>query len=228
MTDNGKAASIGRRLLAWYIDYLFFAVAWVLLTYATGLFVDIPGFLLSLIIFLILRSVLGRFVVSPGSALLSIDGAGDVDRETLERESWLTLLLGVVILLSGTKQLVRWTQIEAVWPYFGFAPNPLEHVMISIVLGLLSIFAGCLILKLRRAGQLLGIFLSAVYLGSTVMSWQLWDDLVVQQIYARRAVQRLPVRAGEVEFMQALFPEALVVLAVLMIVLLLVPTRRFS
>lgn len=221
-------ASIGRRILSWYVDYLFFAVAWVLLTYAVGAWIGIGDLLLSLIVFLILRGVLGQFFVTPGAALLSIDPEGNVDRATRDRESWLTLTLGVMILLSGTKELVRWTQVGEVWPFFGFVPDPVAHIAISLVLGLLSVVAGCLILKLRRAGQLLGILLGLVYLLSAVLSWHLWDDLVARQVHARRAVQGLPVRPGEVEFMQSLFPEIVIGLCVVTILLLLVPSRRFS
>ena len=228
MSEDGVPASIGRRILSWYIDYLFFAVAWALLTYVVGSLIDIGGLLLSLIVFLILRGILGQFFVSPGSALLSIEPDGNVDRENRERESWLTLTLGVMILLSGTKELVRWTEIGQVWPFFGFVPDPVAHIVISLVLGLLSVLAGCLILKLQRAGQLLGIMLSLVYLASAILSWQLWDDVIARQVHARRAVQGLPVRAGEVEFIQSLFPEIVIGLCVVTILLLLVPTRRFS
>lgn len=228
MSENGEVASIGRRILSWYIDYLFFAVVWVLLTYVTGPFVQSGDFLLSLVVFATLRGILGRILLPPGGLLLSIDEAGNVDPAIRDRESWLTILLGVLILLGGTKQLGRWTQIDAVWPYFGFIPSPVEHIVISIVVGLISLLAGGLILKLRRAGQILGILVSAVYLVSAVLSWQLWDDVVVRQIHARRAVQGLPVRPGEEEFMQALYPEALIAILVLVIVLLLIPTRRFA
>jgi len=228
MSDTAVRASIRRRVLAWFIDYLLFAVAWALLAFAIDPVLSVGGFLLSLIVFLILRAILGYFIVSPGYALLSIDGDGDVDPEIKEGESWLTMTLGVLILLGGTKQLVRWTQIDAVWPYFGFVPGPVEHVVISVVFGVVSVVAGCLILKLRRLGQILGIAVGAAYLASAVLSWNLWDRLIADQVQARRAVQGLPVRAGEVEFMQALFPEVPIAVAAVMILLLLIPSRRFS
>jgi len=223
-----NAASRGRKILSWYVDYLFFAAAWTLLTYVTGELLRVGDFLLSLVAFFILRAIVGRFASTPGCMLLSIDDAGDVDPDIRSRESWLTMLLGVLFLLSGTKLLVRWTQIDAVWPYFGLVPEPAPHIAISVVFGVVTVAAGAMILKLMRAGQLLGIGVSAVHIVSAILSWPLWDGLVEKQVHARRALQGVPVRDGEVAFMQALFPEALIALSVFFIVLLLIPYRRFA
>ena len=227
MSDMTRSASLGRKILSWFVDYLFFSVAWALLTFVTGQILQTGDFLLSLVVFVVLRGILGQIMPTPGRLLLSIDEAGDVDPGIKAHENWLTLTLGVVILLSGCKQLVRWTQIDAVWPYFGVIPGPTLHVAISVILGLASMIAGGLILKLRRAGQWLGLLLGMTYLVSAVLSWRLWDDLVAQQVHARRDAQGLAVRPGEVEFMQALFPEAYIALTAAIIVLLLVPTTRF-
>lgn len=228
MLEKRSTASTGRKILSWFVDYLFFAVAWTLLTYVSGQILRGGDFLFSLFVFFLLRGILGRFGSTPGRMLLSIDSAGDVDPIIKSRESWLTMLLGVLFLLSGTKLLVRWTQIDAVWPYFGDVPGPAMHVAISILLGLAAVAAGGLILKMTRAGQILGVLVCGVHIVSAVLSWSLWDGLVEKQVHARRAFQGGPVRPGEVEFMQALFPEALIALSVLLIVFLLFPTRRFG
>jgi len=65
-----------------------------------------------------------------------------------------------------------------------------------------------------------------VQLASAVLSWQLWDAWVAEMVVRRRNYPGLPIREGEVEWMQALTPELVVGALAVGIVLLLLAVPR--
>ncbi|MCD6346199.1 MAG: hypothetical protein J7L96_02135 [Bacteroidales bacterium] len=151
-----------------------------------------------------------------------------MNSKIFQRENWLTILLGVLFIIEGTKQLVRWTQIFVPQPVFGFFPNDLTQIIIHIILGISSIIAGYWFLKLNIKGLFLGVSVALINIASDSLSWKLWNPVVEKMVVARRELQGLPVRDGEVEFMQSLFPEGMLVAAVLAIIAMLFTYKRFK
>jgi hypothetical protein len=135
--------------------------------------------------------------------------------------------MGVLFILEGTKQLVRWTQIFVPQPAFGFFPDDLTQVLIHIVFGISSILAGYWFLKLNIKGLYLGVSVAIVHVTSDALSWKLWDPVVEKMVVARSELQGIPVRDGEVAFMQSLFPEGLLLAAGLAIIAMLFTYKRF-
>jgi hypothetical protein len=217
--------SRGRQLLAWYIDFLIFASIWALAGYVANFGHD---FLLSVLIFFPVRYFLGMFVGMPGSYLLSIETDRSVDDDVLERENWLTILVGLLFLLEGTKRLVRWTEFDQGFPFFGFIPDPAMQIATGLVFGLVYILAGALILKVHRSGFWLANFLFVFEAASILVIWKLWDAAITGIVVARREFQELPVRAGEIEFMQWFLPEALLFALVAGFIILLGNAGRFA
>lgn len=226
--DDGIAASTGRKILSWIIDYFFYDIAWSLLIFITGPFVESGNFVLSLIVFVLLRGLLGQIAMTPGKFLLSIDEAGYVDEEIFDREGRLTILIGVLLIWSGTVSVWAWTLPGENWPQFGFVPDPVENMVLLIVGGVLSTLAGSLILKVQSTGHVLGLMIGGLSVLSTVMSWHLFEDFIVDYVYDRRAEQGLSMRDGEAEFLLALIPEGELVISLLLIGALLMTIRRFA
>jgi len=221
-------ASKKRLLLSWYIDFLLFMTLWGLLSYFLSLDASVP-FWAPYLMFLVIRAVSGNYIGSFGDLFLGIDKASNaVNSSIFDRENWLTILLGVLFILEGTKQLVRWTQMFVPQPVFGFFPDDITQVLMHVVFGISSILAGYWFLKLDIKGLYLGVFVALIHIASGVLSLGLWDPVVEKMIVARRELQGLPVRDGEVEFMQLLFPEGIFVGAGLAIIAMLFTYKRFK
>jgi hypothetical protein len=207
-------ASKKRIILAIYLDFILFMVFWSFLNHL--LFSDrVLSFWLALGIFSLLEFVSIKIFGSIGMVFLSIDESHQVDPDINKRENWLTILLGVLFILEGTKQLVRWIDQPVHWPIFGMVPDQNIQIILSILGGLLFLVAGYLFLKLKPAGILLGLVLVIGIIVSSIISWSLWDETVAKMVIARRELQGLPVRDGEIEFMQTLMPEGIVAAAVI-------------
>ena len=220
-------ASKKRILLSVYLDYLFFAVLWELLVYFTWPDRNLP-FWAEFLTFGILEAVVYVRWGSFGMHILSIDRATrQVDPLIYRHETWLTMLLGVLLFLEGTKQLVRWTQYVVAQPAFGFMLDLPTQVAVNVVTGAVSVCAGYLFLKLHRSGFWIALAVGIVAIISYVLSWPLWDQAVAQLATVRRQHQGLPVRQDEIEFMQAIVPEALIALMGLALVAVSFTYGRF-
>ena len=66
-------------------------------------------------------------------------------------------------------------------------------------------------LRLEPIGRILGFLVVGVTAVSTALSWGLWDTVIARMVVARRAAQGIRVGGDEIEFMQAMFPESIVV-----------------
>jgi len=220
-------ASRKRLLLSWYIDFLFFMTLWDLLTYLFRPDEVVP-YWIPIVVFVVIRAVISKYIGTIGRNFMSIDKhTSIVSLNILRRENWLTIFLGVLFILEGTKHIVRWTQTLVSQPWFGFFPNEAAQIAIHIVYGLLSVLAGYWFLKLNIKGFILGVGLALLGLISYLLSWKLWDPVVEQMVLKRKEVQGLPVRDGDVEMMQALMPEGIVLATMAMLVAMLVTYSRF-
>ena len=167
-------------------------------------------------------------LVMPGQWALGIHGGqvATVEPPILERERWWTVLAGTLLVLEGSKNVVRWTQGLPVEPLLGLAsPEWLATTAITI-LGGLNIAAGLLVLRTRSAGAAIGIAVLGVEVVAAIIHREDFRQWAGEAVVARRALQGLPVREGEVEMMQSLTATVLpLVIAVGVIWLLAVAVR---
>jgi hypothetical protein len=228
MNTETCRASKKRLFLSWYIDFLFFMTLWGLLSYFLGVETSIP-FWVPYLLFIAIRAISGKFIGSIGYLFLGINKeTKTVNPNTYNRENWLTILMGVLLILEGTKQLVRWTQMFVSHPIFGFFPDDTAQIIIRVLLGASSILAGYWFLRLNIKGFYLAVSVAIVNIVSDALSWSLWDPVVEKMVLARRELQGLPVRDGEIEFMQSLFPEGMLLAATLSVIAMLFTYKRFT
>lgn len=217
-----------RLLLSWYIDFLFFMTLWGLLAYFLGLDAEMP-FWVPYVTFGVIRAISGRYIGSIGYSFLGIDRVSrTVSPCIFGRENPLTMLIGVLFILEGSKQLVRWTQLSVSQPFFGVIPDDTTQIIIQIVYGISFVISGYWFLKLDIKGLYLGVSVLLISAFSDVLSWKLWDPVVATMIVARREVQGRAVADGEIQLMQSLIPEGMLVVSVLVIIAMLFTYKRFK
>ena len=226
MTDT-VAASKKRRLVAMHLDLFFFLAVYRLLGYALS-GGNPPPLWPALIAFIPVRIAARRLIGSPGLRILSIDRNGHVDPGILHRENWLTFVLGMLLVFDGTKQLTRWTQMDAPQPFFGILPGETPSVVIALVGGALFLLAGWGLLRLNRAGFWLAIALMAATVVSCVLSASLWNEAMAEIVAERRALRGQAFGEGEVRFMRMLMPELMVAAAAVLLAATASTYRRFA
>lgn len=220
-------ASKKRRLLALYLDFILFMSVWGLADHFITRQFAMPLWA-AVAAFTVIRATTHKRLRSPGDMMLSIGRDGSVDARVHGQESWLTMLLGTLFVLEGTKQLVRWTQIPVPEPFFGFMPDSGVQALIDLAAGMLFIAVGWLIFKLQRSGLVLGIASAAGTIVSCLLSWSLWDATIAKMVVARRQAQGLPVGRHEIETMQAIMPEGIVLLTAVLLLMMAYAYRRFT
>ena len=125
--------------------------------------------------------------------------------------------------------MVRWLEMDHPLPFLGYVPESgLTQGAVGIAMGVLLVVAGGALLRLEPLGRLLGLLTVALMAISTVLSWTQWDALVERLVVARRMAQGIPVRSGEIEFMQSLLPEGIAVALVVVTGLLLLCRGRYG
>lgn len=148
---------------------------------------------------------LGRALgLSAGEWLLG-PAADMADDETPPR-LWPNLVLGTFLMLDGFKQMVRWTELEAVIPVFGMVGTTPLKAGILMATGALYVVAGALVLQFVRGAKLVTLAALVITATSLAFSWRVLPEAIAQVQIARRAAQEIPVRSGEIEFMQQVLP----------------------
>jgi hypothetical protein len=224
MTSNPLVASRRRLLLAIYLDFLLFMVVWGLANFIIG---GEAHFVVGIIAFVAIRFAASKLGVSPGQYFLSIGRDQLVDADVYDRENWLTMLLGAVCVLEGSKLLVNWTQGIVSEPFFGSMPGETAQVTIDMVSGVLLVVVGFLYFKLRALGFWLALAAVIASLASTAVSWSLWLEAIPKVVSARRAAQGRVPTEGELQFMQTFLLSGTMVLLLCVLVGVLLTYRRF-
>lgn len=119
---------------------------------------------------------------------------------------WPNLVLGTLLILDGLKQMVRWSQLDAVIPVFGMVETTPLKAALLIAMGALYVAAGAMILRFARNARAAAITALAVSAASLGLSWSILPDAIARVQTARRAAQGLAVREGEIEMMQTMLP----------------------
>lgn len=225
MNADAIVASRKRILLALYLDLILFMVPW---GWANYLLRDGElHFGVGVLVFAVIRFATRRLGASPGMHMLSVGRDRTVDPMILARENWLTMLLGALFVLQGAKQLVNWIYVDVPEPFFGFMPGQTAQVAIHLSAGILLVSIGYLYFKMVRQGFWLAALAVSGSLVSCVVSWSHWMQTVPEMAIARRALQGRVVSEQELEFMRAVMPIGFVVLYGVILVAVLVTSRRF-
>ena len=244
MSEQIIPASRKRVLLALYLDYLVLSPILALGLYLSAGQFEVPTWQ-ELLVLSIYEAILYHVTDSPGFRFLSIRkiprsmvGRGEVpvavgtlvvDPQVYLHEHWQTILMGLLFVAEGSKQIVRWAMWIPPLPIFGIATNQTIFAAYSMILGSLLILTGYMFFHVKRVAFWLGTTIAALMAVSTIMCWNQWDGIGRELLIRRRSFQGLPVRSGEVEFLQAILPEALVAfLVVTIIVMFLVRTKLQS
>ena len=210
MTDVPAApASRKRLLLAIYLDFIVYSVIWVPIELIIRQYAE-PEFWVEYLVFALWLIATHRLGYSAGLSLLSIDRDGYVDPDVRSRESWLTILIGVMFLLEGSKLMVRWTQFITPEPLFGFVPAENVQVPIKIGFGLLYAWVGVLFLKVHRVGYVVGVATCGLLIASHLMSWSLWEQMAGEVFAARQEFQGREVNGEQLALVQAYMPQLFV------------------
>lgn len=206
------------RLMAFYLDFLTFFVVITLVAYAIGE----PSFL----------SWSVRTAISVGLCLMGTYfgfslGQWLVAEMTqpcgrgLPKAAWLNLLVGALFYLDASKHFVRWIEMDRPMPIMGIVPEGGMQIAVDIGLGLIFLLMSVLMLRLHPLGKWVSGAGLGLLIVSTVVSWSQLPEAIARYVQARRDVQGLPVRDGEIEQMQAFYPPFLLVSTVLLLLLVL-------
>ncbi len=220
-------ATLKRQFLAWYIDFLCVSVLTFSIAYFLGALDWFRGY--AVYVPAVILAMLGKLApqFSLGRKFLSIDLNGIVDPRIVSRETFVLMFLATVLALDGTKQLVRWIDLSP-FPLFGWQPEGISQVVVAFVLGSASILASYWLFKLNRRGLWLSLTIIAFWSLNILLSWNATNDAVARRTIEKRALQGIPIRNGEIEFMQLVLNPSLLIVATLCLIVLLKYRGRFS
>lgn len=226
-----------RKILAWYIDFLFLFVIFDFIDYFLVFFSFTN--LGKTVLFLVIESILIKKSYSAGYFVLSIYRDPDleikygkkpyliVDSTIKKTEHWLTMILGTCFILEGTKSLVRWMQGLPILPMMGFIWEGNNIIIISILYGILLVYVGISILKLERKAFWLILIVSIALLIGSTLSFHQWPEVIAKIVQIRRGIQGLAVHTGEIEFMQKIMPLGVIITSVILAGSAIIMRKRF-
>jgi hypothetical protein len=230
MRAMNEQASRKRLLLAVYIDFLFFTGLWEPIAWAVRSQGIELHWAVGFLAFAALDWTAVRFLgTSPGSWALGIVRDAEVPtvwHMVRTREAWWTMLLGTLLVLEGSKNLVRWTQGLPPLPIFASGSDEDAFVVLS-ALGIANMAAGLFVLRCRPIGPLLALGVLALEGLAYAVSWPRIDSWLARRVEVRRALQGREVRAEEIEFMQTIFPKMVIIFAVIAVVWIALTYVRF-
>lgn len=187
-----------RLVLAIYLDFLLFATA----VQVASWLVAQRAFMASLPVLCVAFTVLETGMLqglgsSPGTWTLGIvqhEGSRMVLGTWPLRERWWTVLIGVLALLSGTKEATRWTLGLPPPPFMGLTLSWDVAAAVITGTGLASIAAGVGVLRTSARAALLGVAINVL----TLVSWSASSAQIPAWVEARtraqRSLQGLPER----------------------------------
>lgn len=221
-----------RQLLALYLDYLIFTAVYQPVAWALRSTVPVDNWLVTLAVFAVLRGAAAWALklTMPGQRALGIQ-AGQVamvEPRILERERWWTATAGTLLVLEGSKNLVRWTQGLPVEPLLGLSSPQWMAITAITLLGGLNVVAGLLVLRTRAVGAVIGMGVLGFEALAAMIHRADFREWASQAVVARRTLQGLPLREGEVEMMQTLTATVLPAVIAVGVIWLLIIAIRFK
>jgi hypothetical protein len=220
MEESVTPATRKRRLLALYLDFVVFSVPWSLLQeFVLSASPELRNLslLFQFATFTIIEVVF-HFVFhwSPGEWLLSIRQlqyratpdappirAAFVNTSVIARESWFTLFAATLLLLDGSKGMVRWAMWIPPPPYFGTTVSDSLWPFVAITDGVVQWAVAYLLFRANPVVLFVGGAYLTTLLVSAVLSWPLWPAWAAEYVRRRREYQGLEIRPAEIEQAQS-------------------------
>lgn len=198
-------ASCKRRVLAWYVDLLLFTALVGFASFAARAGAVPPAVWAACVaLFVVVRIVMARLATTPGCGILAIDAAGRVATGIAARESWISMTLATLLMLEGSKSVVRWAdRAAAPSPLFGWIPDPSTAMLLSVVQGGLLIATATMLFRMMALGWWLALASLAASAASFLMSPVTDPTAGAMRHAARRSAAGAPVTAEHAEAMQA-------------------------
>ncbi|MGN7612273.1 hypothetical protein ACQZV8_09335 [Magnetococcales bacterium HHB-1] len=225
-----KPVSKVRLLLSLWFDFQFFAVIWfygALLLALSKASSDMSTMVFAFIPLRVILLYWGAFP-TPGEWLLGVKKGRSDDPSLIEQQHILTLLFGILLILEGCKNMVRWVQLDVAVPAMGVIVDPMIQPYWNVGAGIIGLVIGVLFLRLHPWAVRLYTATSFLTLTALISQWEAWDALVVEMVVSRRAVQGIAVKEGEIAFMQSLIPEIFVGFVIFALIALLFADRWFK
>lgn len=218
-----------RRLLALYIDFLVFTAVYQPIEWMIHSTEPAPNWVIALAIFAVLRLIAWVLrLVLPGDWALGIQSQPAMVLDQDHRERWWTMAAGTLLVLEGSKNLVRWTEGLPAEPLLGVATTQWMATLAISALGALNVLAGLLILRTRWTGAAIGVGVLSAELLAAVVHREGFREWAAQAVVARRALQGIPVREGEIQMLQAFITSVLPVAMAIGVIWLLAVVLRFK
>lgn len=238
LAQGWRPARKRRLLLAVYLDYLLFGAVVALAQWAVPGLDRAPAWSRFLLFLLAEAVLVGLVRDSPGARLLGLRLAQPqaylasgqaslqaavalVPESLLAREAWWTILFGVLAVLDGVKMAVRWTAGLPPAPWFGLALPAAGAAAVALTMGALEVLVGAGVLRLRRWAVPLGLAIFGAVLASALVGAEQLADWAAAAQAARRELQGVPLRPGEIEFARRFLPSGTVAASALALVWLL-------
>ena len=230
-------ASRLRRALGLYIDYLLFSSVLTLLALAASAWwpaLGVPGLPVQVALFLALEAaLLYGLRWTPAFALLGIHyrAAGprlpQVEPGLAAAETRWTLLLGVLLLMDGSKTLVRWGLWQPPQPVFGWVPDATVDAVLAVASGAVMVVIGIGVLRARSALAWAGCAFYLLLLLSELLSMELRAAWAEAELVARHAWLDRPLADDRIAFARQWVPPLAVGMAALMAAWLAAAARHF-
>jgi hypothetical protein len=97
-----------------------------------------------------------------------------VDPAWLTRESLVTMIVGVLLVVSGVSGLTSWTITSPPTPYFGLPLGPVLSALFTLFFAAPMAAAGFLVLRLDLRGVWIGAGTMALMLLAVLLGWEEW------------------------------------------------------
>lgn len=225
-------ATQGRIILAWIIDLMVLSVPLYYLKLLLPFKEDPLWELASFIgVFVLLRMVIHAVVGAPGYHCLAIDFDGSVNQDVKQRETLLTVIVGILFIAAGSIWLKRWHYDETVYPVFGMLLPQTTYAGVAIIWGLFDMMLGLFILNMTRLGFYLALVGAALALTSALASWSQMDAFVARMLLdeasARGLAAAAPAVASITDVVQRFAHWAAVLPALVLVAIMLLHGNRF-
>jgi len=195
-----------------------------------------------LVVFLIVEGIVLKFKYSPGYRILSIYAVDSselnleidsrqqkimiVDSEIKQGESWLTMIMGTLLINSGVKGMERMMVGQPVAPMFGLEFESLPLYVTSILFGVILVILGILVLKLKREAFILCIICTVVGFFGALMSFDDFHLAIEAKQKWREAHGAPPRKIDDLQNIIIWVKNVVYVMTALNIALLLVIKKR--
>lgn len=231
-------ASRKRLLLAVYLDFILFSAVIGLLDY---FFIpEGTPFYAKFAVFLVIEALLmakfqtfgkwclGVYRFRDPSSQLEGQNVLFVRRDVKSQETFLTIFVGVLLLLDGLKGVVRWTEEFVPFPFFGFEMSLGLYITYEIVFGLLFVFAGIYVLKLTQKGWWLAVALLSFNLSLAVFQGETLTTYFKAKQEIRRQNRGQPPGDPRVEQMAKFIPIFVYAFYAIPLGILVVQRKKFT